>query len=865
MAYGKELWRRLFYLLRRSRFQSELSDEMQFHIESRAEELEHGGVPRKEALARARREFGPAARAVEDTHGAWQIRWLEDLFSDLRYALRAFRRNPGFALTAIACLALGIGANTTIFSITTGFLFSLPSCRDAASLVHIEEGGNSNATITDYKLLRDTRIFDGMAGINPETQVNWRDGDRTTRLYAALVTDDYFSTLGVPFLLGRGIAPAETTTVVLSNRLWHRRFAADSSVLGRKIVLDGRIYTVAGVLPADHRTAVGFGFSPEIYVPALHDDDTVQLYARMSPAMTVGIARARLTGVLRELDRLHPHEGWKRTDDLRIGGVTGIAALENRNMMPVLAFFGMLMIVVALVLLIACANVASLLLARASSRSQELAIRLALGAGRTRIVRHLLAESLLLAAAGAIAGLALDLACVNLLGGISLPLPIPLRLIVAPDWRLLLYSACLAIVTALVAGLLPALKAVRKDVNAALRSEERQTGRAWGLRAFLVAGQLALSIVLLATGFLFVHNLLRATSMNPGFDVKHTIWAFMRLVPERYTDPARQMSLVREALARLRALPGVEAAAVTHIVPLNDQWHNSTSLQTDISTKPIQVRFEQNSVGPDYFRAIGIPILRGREFSPRDRTGSPPVVVVNQTFARYVFGNLDPVGHVITFYGTKCLIVGIAKDSKYATLGEDPKPALYGSYFQNDEQVTLHFIVRTAASPFSYGKPISDTLARLDSTAAIETKPMSQGLGMALLPSQAGAAMLGAMGVLGLALASIGLYGVLLYSVSRRTREIGLRVALGATPSAVLRLVCRDSFTLVGAGMSAGLLLAFFATRPLAMFLVPGLGASDPFAFLAVTAVLAAVALLATLAPALRALRVDPMTALRHE
>ncbi len=453
----------------------------------------------------------------------------------------------------------------------------------------------------------------------------------------------------------------------------------------------------------------------------------------------------------------------------------------------------------------------------------------------------------------------------NVLSGISLPLPIPVRLVFSPDRRLLLYSACIAILTALVAGLLPAVKAVRGGVNASLKSEERQTGRTWGLRSFLVAGQLALSVVLLSTGFLFLHNLLLATSMNPGFDVKHTLWAFMRLVPERYPDQAKQMSLVREALARLRALPGVEAAAVTHIVPLNDGCHNSTSAQTDVSPNPIQVRYECNSVGPDYFRAIGIPILSGREFSPLDRKGSPPVAVVNQTFVRTVFGNIDPLGHTVTLYGMKTLIVGIAKDSKYATLGEDPKSALYDPYFQSDQQVGLHFIVRTAASPAGYGKPIADTLAHLDSSAAIETKPMTQGLGMALLPSQAGAAMLGAMGVLGLALASIGLYGVLLYSVSRRTREIGLRVALGATPAAVLRLVCRDSLALAGAGMFAGLLLAYFATRPLSMFLVPGLSPTDPTAFLAVTAVLAAVALLATLAPALRALRVDPMTALRHE
>ncbi len=374
-------------------------------MESRAEELEQSGVPRAEALARARREFGSRLKAAEDTSGAWQLRWLEDLFSDLRYAARAFRRNPGFALTAIFCLALGIGANTTIFNITTSFLFSEPSCRDSASLIAIWEGGNSESSITDYKFLRDAHIFDGMAGINVEREVNWRDGDRTSRFYAGVVTDDFFTTLGIPFLLGRGIAPGETNTAVLSDRVWRSTFGEDPAILGRKLILDGRIYTIVGVLPANHRSIAGFGLSPDIYIPVAHDDDYVQFYARMPKGMTIPIARARLRSIFEQLDRIHPKNGWKRTSQARVTGVTGFDLLNQKMPGAVTAFFAMLMIVVGLVLLIACTNVASLLLARASSRSQELAIRLSLGASRRRIVRHLLAESLLLSVLGLAAGL----------------------------------------------------------------------------------------------------------------------------------------------------------------------------------------------------------------------------------------------------------------------------------------------------------------------------------------------------------------------------------------------------------------------------------------------------------------------------
>jgi predicted permease len=866
MQFLRELWLRVRWLAGRARFHSELADEVQFHVESRAEELEQGGVPRAEAIARARREFGSRLRAAEDTSGSWQVRWLEDIFSDLRYATRAFRRNPGFTLTAIFCLALGVGANTTIFSITSSFLFSEPSCRDSAAMIGIWEGGNSNTSITDYKFLRDARIFDGMAGINVEREVNWTGGDRAKRFYAGVITDDYFTTLQCPFLLGRGVAPGETTTAVLSERVWRGTFGGDPAIIGRKLILDGRVYSIAGVIPANHRSIAGFGLSPDVYLPAMRDDDSVQLYARMPKDMTIPIARGHLLSLLKQLDRIAPKNGWKRTKPLVVTGVTGFDVLNQEIPGQVSAFFGMLMIVVGLVLLIACTNVASLLLARAASRSQELAIRLSLGASRKRIVRHLLAESLLLSILGSGIGLAIDLGCAKGINRLNLPVPVPMHPVISPDWRLLWYSLCVVIISTLLSGLLPALKAVRKDVNVALKQEERQTVRSWNLRSVLVAGQLAVSIVLLATGFLFLHNLLRATSMNPGFNVGHTIWAYMRLTPDKYNDPdqTKQMSVVRLALERLRVLPGVESAAITRRVPLNDNCDIGTRFRTDMSPAEIWVQYQCNDVGPDYFRTIGIPILRGREFTATDRKGSQPVAIVNESFARALFGHVDPVGHTIRTDKSR-LIVGVAKDSKYFTLSETQRLAVYQPYFAYEEPINLHFLIRTAGSPAGYVKPITDTLGRFDSTAAIETKPMSRALGLALLPSQAAAATLGTMGVLGLMLAAIGLYGVLLYSVSRRMREIGLRMALGATQSDVLRLIGKQSLVLVGSGVITGLALAFFAMQPLALFLVPGLSTLDSTVFVAVIGVLGAVALLATLTPAIRALCVDPMIALRYE
>ncbi len=869
MQFLRELWLRLRWLTGRSRFQDELADEMQFHMESRAEELERNGVSHADAMRQAQREFGSRLKAAEDTSGAWQMKWLEDAYSDVRYASRAFRRNPGFALTAIFCLALGIGANTSIFSITTSFLFSEPTCRDAASMISIWEGGNSDSSIADYKFVRDAQIFDGMAGINVERELNWREGERTSRFYAGVVTDDYFTTLGTRFLMGRGIARGETTTAVLAERVWRGAFGSDPQILGRKLILDGRVYTVAGVLPANHRSIAGFGLSPDVYVATTLDEDRVQFYARMPKGMTIAIARGRLQSVFNQLDAIHPKEGYQRKNQARVMGVTGFDVLNQMIPGQVTAFFAMLMVVVGLVLLIACTNVASLLLARASSRSHELAIRLSLGASRRRIVRHLLAESLLLSVLGLAAGLVIDIGCAKAINSITLRVPVPMHPVVEPDWRLLCYSICVVIVSAALCGLLPALKAVRGDVNRTLKQEGRQaTTQARNVRGVLVACQLAISIVLLSAGFLFVHNLLRATSMDPGFDVHQTIWAYMRLVPDRYGDQAKQMLLVKQALERLRSLPGVKSATIAQEVPLNGNYVIGAHLRTDVSMTAIPVEYESNRVGLDYFRTIGIQLLRGREFTEADQKGAQAVTIVNQSFARAVFGEADPVGHTITtdFTNDKSkLIVGVAKDSKYFTLGEKQKLALYEPYFASDEPINLHFLIRAAGVPAGYVKPINEVLGRLDSTAAIETKPMSEALGLALLPSQVGALMLGAMGALGLMLAAIGLYGVLLYSVSRRTREIGLRVALGATPIEVLRLVAQHSLWLVGSGMTVGLVLAVFGMQPLAMFLVPGLSSVDWTALVAVVGVLGTVSVMATLMPAMRAMRVDPMIALRYE
>ena len=866
------VWRRLIHFGRASAFDRELDEEISLHIEMRAEELQQDGMTRADARARARREFGSSLRVKEETRAAWQFRWLEETLSDLSYAARALRRNPGFAAAGIFSLALGIGANTTIFSLTMEFLFSEPSGRNPGTLAAMRIGGNSHAYMRHYRFLRDAHVFDGLAGSNEEAESNWRSGDETYRLHAMRVTDNFFGVVGVPLAMGRPIEPGDRDVVVLSDRFWSTRLGAETDVIGKALTIDGRPYTVSGVLPPDHRTVLGFGFSPDVYLPASRENDVVALIARLPDGMSLPAAYGRLVAACKELDKVYPPEwspqaSWVMNTD--VVPVAGMARLRHLSMVPFVAFFSMLLIVVGLVLLIACANVSNLLLARASARRQELAIRLALGAGRRRIVRQLLAESLLLALLGAGAGLLLTLWMAGILNHVQLPLPIPVHLLIQPDWRLLLYSVVIALASALVAGLLPALKATRGGVSAALKRTERQVEGRWSLRGGLIVMQLAVSVVLLTMGVLFVRNMTKSMTMSPGFDADGAVWASVRLVPEKYPTEEQVRSVTGTFLGELRALPGVEAASVARVVPLNGNSIRGDQVLADSSAEPVRVRFHNNDVGPDYFRTMGIPILAGREFVASDRKGSPEVAILNENLGRRLFGDRNPVGHTVRYpaphMSDPITVVGVAANSKHFTLGEEKPLAMYSPYSQGaGGNLAPHLLVRSSR-PEGLVREIARRLGALDPSAAIEVKPMRKALGFALLPSRIGAALLGSAALLGLALASIGLYGVLAYSVTRRTPEIGLRMALGADGLAVMSMVLRESGALVGLGVAVGLGIAAVATRPLAMFLVSELSPTDPPTFLGVIGVLSAVAAAATLAPALRAIRVDPMTALRSE
>ncbi len=872
----KELKRRWGYLWRRRQFDLELAEEIRFHIQTRTEELVEAGLPERDARAQAQREFGPQTRLREDSRAAWQFILLEDFLADLKYAGRALLRNPAFAGAAVLSLTLGIGANLAIFSLTTEFLFSPPSVRDAQSLTYVILGGNSNAAPAQYRFLRDAHLFEGVAGMNPETETNWRYGEDTHRVWGTRVTDNFFDVTGVRVALGRPIHTGDQWEAVLSYGFWKGRLGGDPRILGRSLAFDGGLYTVVGVLPPEHRTLIGFGFSPDLYLtinPATGGKETtVMLYARLPAYATRESLYPRLLAVCRDLDRVFPRAEGEWSNNTEMRGVAGLERLKLLSGMPIAAFFAVLMAVVGIVFLIACANVASLLLARAASRHHELAIRQSIGASRWRIVRQLLAESLLMAILGTAAALALNLAISALANRIRLPLPVPIRLQIQPDWRVLCYAASLAMASALVCGFMPALKATRRDIQAALKLGERSIAARLGFRRVLVIAQLTASVMLLLTGFLFLRNLLLANSLSPGFDIDHTVWAYMRLVPERYAskDPGVSKnkigSVSYRALEQLRALPAVESAAAAAIVPLNDNLKFGGDVLIDSRTQLQRLFYTGNWISAEYFKTMGIPLLSGRDFLPGDRDGAPRVVVLNQAMARRLFGAQNPVGHTLRFHDDPpASVVGVVSDSKYFSLGEKDLPAVFWPYAQSSRAaVNLNFLVRSQ-HPESILKEVNRALGKLDSTAAIEVKPMTRALGLALLPSRVGAGLLGSMGLLGLLLASVGLYGVLMYSVTSRIREIGIRVALGAKPIAIGYMVLRSSLLLVGAGLTAGGVLSYFAVNPLALFLVPELSPHDPVSLIAVFATLLLVAMAATLLPVIRALRVDPIVALRYE
>ena len=842
------LWLKIF---RRRRMRDEIEAEIAFHKEMAA--AQGNAIP-----------FGNTTVMKEQALDMWRFNFFENLWRDLVYAARGLRRSPALVFSALLSLTLGIGANTAIFSLGVEFLFSHPSVSDPASVVAIRIGGNSHSKHEVVEFVRASGVFQDVVGINDEAYINWNDGSETRRVFGMATTKNYFTTLGVPIAHGRGILPSDPNEVaVLCHEFWRKNFNADPSIVGRAINLDGRAYTVVGIMPARSRTLIGFGFSPDLYVPRFLDDTALAMYARLKPGMTIGEARAGVTTVAKRLDETMP-ERWKYARNIEVTPVAGdLSRLrQEEKLLPVGLFFAILLAVVGLVLLIACVNVASLLLARASARRRETAVRLALGASKGRLLQQMLVESLLLSMLGAGLGLATSQAIAMMLARFQPPIPVPIRLQMELDWRVGLYAAFLAVFATVACGLLPALQTAKESIVSDFHREGKVR-----LRRALVVAQIAISVVVLSTGFLFLRNLTQSNAISPGFDVRRTLRAEVHLPPNTYKEARRNALYVDQALRALEAIPGAEAVAAARLLPFTDMTTFGAELTFPDTGEKVRARWHYNAVTPAYFRAMDIPVLLGTTF-PESATGER-TVVVNRTFVERYLGKRPPVGTVFLWGREGKMpyrIVGVAGATKNMTIGENDEPQLYESLTQiGSTRPKVQFVMRSATPPITQLEPVRRALRRVEPMAGLEVQTLYSSIGLAFLPSQVGAVLLGSMGVLGLLLAAIGLYGVMVFMVARRTREIGVRMAIGASRGDITGMVLWDAGKLLVLGSAIGLFIAAFVMKPLAMFLVAGLTPGDPVTFLAVGVVLVLIGVVASWGPVRRALAIDPMTSLRYE
>jgi len=816
---------------------------------------------------------------------------MKTLLQDLRYGLRMLAKTPGFTVVAVVSLALGIGLNTAIFSIVNVVLIRpVPVVKQQTSLVWLR-APISYPDYVDYK--EQTHSFEGMAALTGTSEFSLTGGAEPELIKGEYVTENYFDVLNVAALKGRTFVKEEgqaaTPVVVLSEHLWRIRFNSDPAIVDQKISLNGLSFTVVGVAPKDF-IGTEVGLNRELWVPLpmqpvlnppessrsadpisnrfqARDSHWLAVFARLKPGVSREQAGTELTTVAGHVAETYrgkaSNETLRSVQLLRMSG-----GMDPRDQEEALPLAGIVMVVVALVLLIACANIASLLLARAAVRRRETAVRQALGATRPRLVRQWLTESVLLGIAGGSLGLLLALWANQLL--ISYLQTTPLAsLDLGLDWRVLVFTLGVSVTTGIVFGLAPALQASRLDIVVALKSEDAQRAgsRRSRLRSAFVTAQVTLSVVLLVGAGLFIRSLQTANTIDPGFRVDRALTVPINLGLLRYKE-TEGVDFYRNLLARVEAQPGVARASFVRFAQLGfsyAQFQVFKEGSPDKTGEGMSTGF--NVVGPNYFKTMETPLLRGRDFADTDRKGAPGVVVLNETLAATLWPGEDALGKHVSVSGPEgpfLEVVGVARDGKYRSLGETPHPYIYQPLLQSyDPKMTL--IVRTTGEPQSVAPAVREQIRTLDANLPIaDVKTLRDQLDLSLFPSRVAAWTLGGFGVLALLLAAIGIYGVVSYSVAQRTREIGVRMALGAKEKDVLRLVLGEGLFVIAVGLGLGLLLAAAATRVIAGFLY-GVGATDPVTFAGVPLLLGFIALGASYIPARRAAKVDPLVALRYE
>ncbi len=833
---------------------------------------------------------GPNQSNVEMNMSAQRTR-LQTVFGNLRhdlsFAIRMLLKNPMFTAAAVLTLALGIGLNAAVFSAVNAMLFRpLPGVVNDGELVHLYRdwpgmswGSNS---IPHYQDIRDrVEAFDGQVLAWTFAPVSLSADGVNERIMANMVSANYFDVLGAAPILGRGFLPNEANdpgahrVIVLGHSFWQGRFGGDPSVVGRTVTLNGQSWMVVGVAKEGFKGTMPM-IDPPMYVPLMMQRELIPGYdlivargnnwmnvvGRLAPGVTTDLCRQHLDATVLQLRDDHP-------DHYDNNGISMVpqaeAGLHPMIRSAQVGMSALTMVVVAFLLMIACINVANLFLARAGERRKEMGIRLSLGAKRSRIITQLLTESLLFATIACAAGLILAYWAVGFANTLTLPMDFPVDFDLTLDRNVLLFSAALSVLTGILFGLAPALQASRPDTVTSLKGEaSREPGGKHRLVRTLVVLQTALSIVLLISSGLFLRGLQSATNVDKGFDENNLLLASVDPGLQGY-DRERSEVFYRELTAGLSALPGVEAVGFARMVPLtlnsSDQGVGIPGYEPG-PDESMSIRY--NIVTSGYFVAMGIPMLSGRPFLDMDDRDGAPVLIVNQQFVNRFWPGEDVVGRIVRTGGEEREIVGVVPTGKYFSLGEEPSAFMYLPQSQDwSYPMTAH--VRTTGDPNELAVSVRREVQRLDASMPVaDLRTMTNTLGVSLFPARLGGAALGIFGILGMILAAVGIYSVMAYSVSQRTHEIGIRVALGAATGAVVGMVIKKGMTMVGVGVVLGAGLALGAGN-LMQGMIYGVSAIDPITFLGVPSVLCTVALLATYLPARRAASIDPMKALRAE
>jgi len=884
MFWLRLIYSRLYGLLRKNRIEQEMEDEMRFHLLMRTRDNIERGMRPNEAEREARRRFGNVGRIKDLARDIKGGGFMETLLQDMRYGARMLLKSPNYTLIAVISLGLSIGANTAIFSVVNTLLLKALPYHDPDRIVLVwgvdnQNGGNNRSQVSATDVADWQRQNSVFAEIT--TYSNWSatllsDGE-PERINGIQVGDGYFSALQGQPLLGRVFLPAEQEdgkdfVLILGYGLWQRRFGGDPQIIGRQVKLGGRPYTIVGVMPPDFQSLPTSLVEPrgEFYRPVAEKYDEAErssrhlrAIARLKPGAALRQAQTEMSMIARRLEQQHPRDNTNYGVRLTTLTEDTVGGLRQTLLL--------LLGAVLFVLLIACANVSNLLLARAAARQKELSIRAALGAGRLRLVRQLLTESVLLALTGGALGLLLAFfgaSLIESLGSHVTPLVNGVKL----DARVLTFTLMTSLLTGVVFGLAPALHVSRPDLNETLKDAGRGAGPgAHGsrLRGALVVAEMALALVLLICAGLLIQSVLSLRAVNPGFIPANLLTMNVALPLAKYPKPQQRVEFHNRLVDRLAVLPGVNAAGFTSVLPFSSNF-DGRGLAVEDQPKPpgAEISVDLYIITPDYLRTMAIPLRAGRPLTERDTEESPKVALINETMARALWPKQDPLGKRIKFPGSERnpqpwrIIVGVVADVAQYALDRQPPMQIYLA----DAQYPASFmtlVVRTASDPAGFTPAVRNEVRALDKEQAVfGVATLEELIGVSIALRRFLMLLLLSFAAIALVLAAVGIYGVISSAVTQRTREIGLRMALGAQTRDVLGLVLRQGITLTLIGAAIGLIAALSLTR-LIKNLLFGVSSTDPVTFLVIVLLLALVALLACYLPARRATRVDPMVALR--